>query len=130
MNERLLVYGSLMEGLGLHPVLRGALRVGDNSPCVVHGYHLIDLGAFPGAVKDPSSKLVGELYSVTKAVLAELDRIEGVPTFYNRVEVAASGHRCWMYALSDTFLSRNHRSPIVPHGDWRSFYEQRRTGRS
>lgn len=128
--HKLLVYGSLMEGLGLHAALRKSLRVGFDLKPKVRGWQLVDLGAFPGAIPGTETQfIVGELYAVTSDALRELDRVEGVPTFYDRVRVSADGHEAWMYALSNEFLQFNTPKQRVPGGDWRKYYAARSTDR-
>lgn len=128
--SKLFVYGSLMSGLGLHGALRKSSRVGFDLNPKVRGYQLVDLGAFPGAIPGAETQFVlGELYAVTNDVLRELDAVEGVPTFYERIQVRADGHAAWMYVLSKEFLQFNTPKQRVPGGDWRKYHAARSTDR-
>lgn len=80
------VYGTLLSGEYNHDVL------GDSeltfSGYVKIPYRMINLGAFPALIKDTKEhKIYGEIYSVTKDVLKDLDMLEGVPILYKRAYV-------------------------------------------
>ena len=87
---KVFVYGTLKTGYPLNWVLvegRGKLL---ESEAILHGAILLDLGKFPAAIDtgdDTSDYQVvhGEIWEVNSKLLKELDRIEGVPTFYQRV---------------------------------------------
>lgn len=84
------VYGSLLKGLRNHSRLtqHGAIEIG---PAVLSGsYTMISLGAFPGVVDGGTTDIRGEVYAVTSAGLADLDRLEGHPDFYRRTSVAVT----------------------------------------
>lgn len=50
---------------------------------------LVNLGAFPGLLEDPTTEVEGEVYRVTATTLAGLDQLEGHPHMYQRREVDA-----------------------------------------
>ncbi len=61
---------------------------------------MVSLGAYPGIIAGGSTAIVGEVYEVDEATLAELDRLEGHPEFYRRTEIAlADGARVEAYVL-------------------------------
>ena len=77
------VYGSLKKGKRNHGLL-------SDSRCVCHGltepkFSLVDLVYFPGLI-DGDNFIEVEVYEVTNEMLSRLDRLEGHPTFYERVE--------------------------------------------
>ncbi len=91
------IYGSLKRGQPAHHWLGG-------SPCCgearLPGLALYDLGPFPMAVasNDPQACLQGELYRVSPAQLARLDRFEGVPRLYERqLRPLGDGRTAWVY---------------------------------
>ena len=79
----LFVYGTLKRGYGNHPLIAGALPLGEDAvPGVLYAQ-----GA-PIAVRAEGEGWVeGELYDVTPEQLAECDRLEGHPRAYRRERV-------------------------------------------
>ena len=91
------VYGSLKRGEPNHHWIAAGTYLGEAQ---LPGARLYDLGPFPMAVAsgDPTDTIAGELYAVTPAVLAALDRFEGVPRLYERQGWRlASGSQAWVY---------------------------------
>jgi gamma-glutamylcyclotransferase (GGCT)/AIG2-like uncharacterized protein YtfP len=91
------VYGSLKRGEPNHHWIAAAPYLGEAQ---LPGARLYDLGPFPMAVAsgDPADTIAGELYAVTPAVLAALDRFEGVPRLYERQSWRlANGTQAWVY---------------------------------
>lgn len=87
LESNVFVYGSLMKGFGNNRLLRGAdyLGTATTGPGL---YRLVSLGAFPGAVMDPTGKPIrGELYVAGKEEMAALDTLESEGSFYKRVPV-------------------------------------------
>jgi gamma-glutamylcyclotransferase (GGCT)/AIG2-like uncharacterized protein YtfP len=112
---RLFLYGTLMRGERNHLQLRG-------SPCLgpartIAAYTLYDLGAYPALAAAGHASVAGELYDVPPELLAALDRFEGVPELYQRVEVRlAGGGTAQGYAMPVERLAGR---PNIPSGDWR-----------
>jgi gamma-glutamylaminecyclotransferase len=84
-------YGSLKKGGRLNRVIeRGGgryLGVGQTVP----GYKMFDCGAYPAMVVCAPEDGPGvwcELYEMGDNLVAEIDRIEGHPTYYRRSDVA------------------------------------------
>lgn len=119
---KVFVYGSLLEGLSNHQVLKRAKgRALSDAAWTVKEYLLADLGAFPGVVKldnMPEDKInlfsaciAGELYEVE--TLSHLDALEGYPNFYGRefVEIEYLDLECsynrvmaWLYYLPEDLV--------------------------
>lgn len=107
MNTLLFVYGTLKRGCVNHAFLAAQTFV---APARLRaGYRMFDVGGFPGIVPDAGAQheISGELWSVTAAGLAELDRFEGVwEDLYRRelVPLAAPAEHptahCYLYARS------------------------------
>jgi len=98
-------YGTLKRGFGNHRLLEGARFI--SLAMTWLPFHVVDVG-FPIAFKrGPKRKpVIGEVYEVTDAQLARLDRLEGVPTHYQRerVRIAYLGgpsQSVWMYVQQD-----------------------------
>ena len=82
--DLLFVYGSLMAGFPLHPLLAGLAELVGRGR--IQG-RLVDLGAYPGAVPAPVGHVRGEVYRVRRPEgWASLDYAEGPQ--YHRDEVA------------------------------------------
>ncbi|PTX96419.1 gamma-glutamylcyclotransferase family protein [Opitutus sp. ER46] len=75
----LFVYGTLKRGGPNHHLLAAQRYVAPAR--TVPGHTLYHLGEYPGLVADPADAegVAGELWSVSSACLAALDRFEGVP---------------------------------------------------
>lgn len=119
MTTRVFVYGSLLRGQPNHRLLERSVLVGAAS--TEPRFQLHDLGAFPGMVADGAQAVLGEVYEVDRATLAELDQLEGHPRWYRRTPIAlADGSRAETYLLTPAQVRDR---PIVPNGDWRAHRE-------
>ena len=120
------VYGTLRPGQGLsHAWIGDAIGEHDGAATVA-GFALWAFpGSFPYAIPtgDPSDVAVGAIIRPVPGrysdVLARLDRIEGYPSHYDRVEVTASTPdgpvQAWIYSPGDSTRSGLVR---IPDGDW------------
>lgn len=107
----LFVYGTLKQGYGNHVFLKDSKFLGVDS---VRGT-LVDLGAFPGLLKDGDRPVYGELYEVDHATLRNCDRLEGHPNFYRREPVVTTGGvTCEVYYLQ----SHSPRELVILPGIW------------
>ena len=90
---KVFVYGTLRAGGALHAHMKGADLV--CSAGGVRGFAMFDLGFYPAVepMQTPHAVVVGEVYEVDAALLAHLDRVEGVPSLYRRtlVDVVVGG---------------------------------------
>jgi gamma-glutamylcyclotransferase (GGCT)/AIG2-like uncharacterized protein YtfP len=117
---RLFVYGTLQGGERLNHVLTagGATYISAARTRAV--YTLVDLGSFPGLVRDGRVAVEGELWEVPTALLPRLDMIEGA---YDRVDVSLA----WLAQpgsfRAQTYLLRTPRPPLkeIPGGSWRRY---------
>lgn len=103
----LFVYGTLKRGQCNHGLLAGQQFLGE--AVTEPGYRLVDLGAYPGLVRDEAGgrAVGGELWAVTPSCLAELDAFEDVPRLFVRQPVAVAGHLgpVWAYFWAGPPLS-------------------------
>jgi gamma-glutamylcyclotransferase (GGCT)/AIG2-like uncharacterized protein YtfP len=123
---RVFVYGSLLKGMGNHPLLKDSKCIGTTiSP---EGFDMIDLGYFPGVLQNDESigKVIGEVYEVDDDTLRRLDCLEGFDSnnphngMYNRITIETELGNAYIY----TYNNRHGRiSDFVPNGDWRSYYK-------
>ena len=85
-QESLFVYGTLLRGQSNHRHLAGSALVGE---AVTVDCFALYLDGLPMVFEhDPVSPIHGELYRVSPATLAMLDRLEGHPEVYRRSRVA------------------------------------------
>ena len=112
MINKVFVYGTLKTGGSI----RGLDQFGPEHAVIVNrattqypDYDMLDLGAFPGVVKNGTYKIQGEVWEVDDTTFQELDMIEGYPEFYKRVKTETTQGRAWMYFLeSDQYRSLMH----------------------
>lgn len=113
--HRVFVYGTLLRGESNSPLL------GRSEPCgpahTAPDFTLVSCGGFPALIVDGATAVRGELYDVDDATLVALDRLEGIPTHYQRVKIAlANGEKVWAYVQREA-----HGRPIIESGDWRAY---------
>lgn len=117
MNALIFVYGTLRRGLGNHFLLRDSRYVAEavSSP----RYSMVDLQAFPGILPFGMTSIVGEVYEVRPEVLADLDRLEGCPCFYNRQEIDLPGYEgveAYFLAQPGSYVENT----LIKSGDWKN----------
>lgn len=129
--EILFVYGSLLPGLPLHPLLTPAIPLGPGS---IQG-RLYDLGDYPGAVEAEEGRVHGEAYRLRDpGLLARLDDEEGydpadeAASLYlrRRLPVTLADGRvlpAWVYLYAGPL----EQAAPVPSGDWRRHLAQRQS---
>lgn len=106
--ENVFVYGTLKRGEPNHGLLGDGQFVGE--AMTVDRFHLYDTGWYPAMVTlDPendndSVQVCGELYKVTPETLKNLDRLEGVPFLFKRVQVTLNDNRtAWAYVWGNGY---------------------------
>jgi gamma-glutamylcyclotransferase (GGCT)/AIG2-like uncharacterized protein YtfP len=112
--HRIFVYGSLLRGQANHGLLADSRYVGpaETPP----RYTLVDLGEFPGLLAGGSTAVAGEVYEVSAATLARLDRLEEHPHAYERRPIVlASGEPAEAYLLH---AHRRRGAPEIRTGCW------------
>lgn len=126
-TDCLFVYGTLLSGFPLHGLLAGrAEYVGAGA---VSG-RLIDLGAYPAAVRDSGGTVAGEVYRVTDPSLwIALDSAEGPQYHREQVSVRTAQGR------AATAFIYWYRGPLdrgipIPGGDYRAHAPARSIHRS
>ena len=87
----LFVYGSLKRGECNHALIADQKFLGPTA--TVPKYRAVDLGQYPGLVKDERNGLSirGELFEVSDCSIAELDDFEGSPDHYKREPIEVVG---------------------------------------
>jgi len=120
-KTRVFVYGTLLSGEPNHRLLVDAALVGEARTEPV--FELVSLGAFPAMVADGRTAVAGEVYEVDAATLAELDRLEGHPRFYQRrrIRLDDGGE-----VLAYVFTAEQARGrPAIASGNWRHERKER-----
>lgn len=73
LTQRVAVYGTLKRGRSNSRVLQGSHFLGSDT---LPGLALYHLGAYPGAVEEPSFTVHVEVYAVSEPTLKTLDELE------------------------------------------------------
>ncbi len=115
-NERVFVYGTLLKNeYNNDRFLQNA-----ESKLIGHaevtGFAMHNYGNFPGAWYSQNAEqiIVGEVWEVSPEIFSRLDRLEGYPNFYDRVQVQTGHGIAWIY------ISKGAQTyPEIPSGDWR-----------
>lgn len=122
-HTSLFVYGTLCPGASNHGLI--ASQVHSARPASTRGI-LVDLGGIPAMI--PGDGLVmGVLLEVDKAALKLTDRLEGVPTFYRRVEATVrledeSTTTAWTYRYADPVRIADCRTLLLRHDNGVAIY--------
>jgi gamma-glutamylaminecyclotransferase len=135
----LFVYGTLKRGHANHRRIEEAEFV-----CRLNltpDFYMISFGGFPGIVyrndfpenlrptspKLQPTQITGELYRVTKEMLASVDLLEGHPTFYKRrvLDVSTVGEQAYFYVLPTSYVVNGARNrDMVDNGIWKPTAEE------
>lgn len=100
MKNKVFVYGTLMRGRTNHACLNGSRFLGTGK---VEGLGLYNVTPFyPGAVREEGGVVLGEVYEIDAATLADLDYLEGNGMLYRREKfpvVLETGKtvKAWVY---------------------------------
>lgn len=116
------VYGTLREGQGNwawalnHP---GAEKKGG---CQIPFFKMYNTGGFPACIAGSDADVIeAEVFEVDDDTFQSLDRLEGYPHMYDRIEVDTEHGRCWIYVWNRPLGHME----LIPDGDWVSFREGR-----
>ena len=109
------VYGSLKKGFGNHILLKHSKFIGED---IVKGFEMRSMGSFPFIRKGFGNVHV-EIYKVDDATMLHLDRLEGYPYFYTRIQVRTEKlkKKVWIYVINEK-LSFVTNYKIVANGFW------------
>lgn len=93
-HEFLFVYGSLKKGFDNHSLLtKSTKRLGKASTVGKFAMFEDSFGNYPYLVTKPINKIEGELYQINrKELLAEIDKFEGAPDYYQRKKIKVKTH--------------------------------------
>ncbi|MCL0067851.1 gamma-glutamylcyclotransferase [Peptococcaceae bacterium] len=82
MLEKVFVYGTLMKNRSNHHLLENQKFIGTAIAEGIALYNVIP--HYPGAVRKPNSKVLGEVYEVDEVTLLKLDELEDNGVLYKR----------------------------------------------
>lgn len=120
--HKLIVYGTLLSGQHNAYLMEGAEFLGE---VIIPNAVIHDLGGCPGLKFLPQNnehqQVAGELYNVSDVLRARLDRFEGHPEMYERIECeyiladkSPGWYTAWVYEYQGDCYE-----PAMPGGDWR-----------
>lgn len=117
---RVFVYGTLKQGHYNHSVMERAMGEFISEDSIADGmFTMWDLGAYPALELSSlahTSVIHGEVYEVPEEGIPVLDRLEGYPNLYNRMEVELlSGETALVYFMTSVNLKYATR---IPEGNW------------
>ncbi|TYA69852.1 gamma-glutamylcyclotransferase family protein [Seonamhaeicola marinus] len=102
------VYGTLKNGHRNHHLLGGSLKVGDFT--TKPEYSLLDLGSFPGVVKNGTTAIHGEIYKVSsQEVEGQIDLLEGYQphgknNLYHKELITIENKPVYIYILNTSVV--------------------------
>lgn len=107
------VYGTLLSSLRNNYLLNDSKFIQEET---VGGLIMHDLGPFPACtVAEPQYEVKGEVWEIDERTLALLDRLEGYPSFYDRIQINTTIGQAWVYINENA-----HDEPVVSSGDWKA----------
>ncbi len=110
------IYGSLMKGRANHQAYLGNSQSRYLGEGVLSGYALYDLGAFPGIRPSAEDRVKGELYEVSRSVLADINRLESEGTLYllKKAKVAYADNSAVIPAYTYVYNNTPRESDKIP----------------
>ena len=122
-NSLVFVYGTLRKGEVNDYLLKTARFLGHHT--TEPHYKMVNLGSYPGVVKQGRTRIEGEVYDVDAGTMAALDRLEGYPVDYTRKLIATAWGRAWIYLYRGSLRDKTQ----IASGVWRETINRRRWSR-
>ena len=108
---KVFVYGTLKQGYGNHCLLEDSTFLGK---CTTEPeFTLHSLYAFPAVLPFGNTAIKGEVYEVDDKTFKRLDRLEGYPSLYERIQIPTEYGDAWIYVMD----SVSNLKPIES-GEW------------
>jgi gamma-glutamylcyclotransferase (GGCT)/AIG2-like uncharacterized protein YtfP len=121
-TTRVFVYGTLRVGQDNYKYLlkdkAGANYLGQST---IRGYKMVSLGGFPAIFNTGNEEdiIIGDVFDVNEEVNSNLDRLEGYPGWYDKVEVETNDYgKAFVYTMDKVRDSEN----LIENGDWVDYY--------
>lgn len=133
---KVVVYGSLLSGLGNHGVMVNACGKLIDTGVSVENFDMYSLGGFPSVSlkhNEHESPLVVEVYDVEDKNLHIIDRLEGYnldsdDNFYNRSPIKVKLDTTGEVVEGLIYHIDEQKRTPVPSGNWREYLNQVRYG--
>lgn len=112
--NRLFVYGSLKRGYGNNRLLEKSefIGVAKTKP----EFTMIAYGWFPACLVAGKTIITGEVYDVNDGVLDRVDRLEGHPTWYQRIRCYTTQGDAWIYTMKpESYVGQ---AEVIRSGLW------------
>lgn len=93
-GERVFVYGTLRSELVRFAVCHCLVP---KEPATLSGYEKVSRTIVPA----PRGSVAGEIITLTPAMLARIDRYEGIPDHYTRTRLTIAGAPAWVYIQNE-----------------------------
>lgn len=114
--NRVFVYGSLKKNYGNHGFLEKSEFLGEAKTKAE--FTMISYGFFPACLTPGNTEISGEVYDVTDAVLERLDRLEGHPSWYQRIRCETTLGEAWIYTMKKETLEKADKTIVIQSGVW------------
>ena len=89
MSLKVVVYGSLIKGMGNHRVIDGSKLL--SSEIISLPFEMIDMGSYPGLIRSKDiNDIQVEVYEVDAQTYQRVEKLEGWPSFYDRELIETS----------------------------------------
>lgn len=109
---RLFAYGTLKRDFHNAFYLQGARYLGEFT--TDPAYSMYSFGTYPAVSEIGKTAIEGEVYKISEAQLASIDRLEWYPDFYQPVMIETSFGETWMYVVSEQLCI----DKITTNGNW------------
>lgn len=105
------VYGTLKKGYGNHILLEESKYLGKYNTEPEFTMH--SLRAFPAVLPFGNTSIKGEVYEVDSDTFKRLDRLEGYPSLYERIQIPTEYGDAWVYIMNSVRDIN-----VVESGEW------------
>lgn len=117
------VYGTLRVGEGnwYHLLKDTSKHIGTFR---IDGFKMVSNGCFPYVFQGEGAVTV-DVFEVDNTTMSRLDRLEGYPVHYDRIEIDVDGKVAWIYVAN---LEKPYIKGLeaVPSGDWMDYRPEHR----
>lgn len=109
---RVVVYGTLKKGGALHNNMK-FVNAEFVEATKLKGWRMHNMGWYPAIVHDPENEVSVEVYEIDKDKLNVLDKVEGYPALYKRMETDLG----FVYYMDEDLDRQTY--PVIEDGIWK-----------